>query len=64
MTATKFIRDLQQLPAKERRKIFAYVGASITKRENASDHRAVAAARRDQRPTVPLSALKRELGLA
>jgi hypothetical protein len=64
MTATKFIRDLQQLPAKERRKVFAYVGASIAKREDASDRRAVAASRRDQRPTVPLSEIKRELGLA
>jgi hypothetical protein len=64
MTATKFIRELQQLPAKERRKVFAYVGASIAKRQDASDRRAVAAARRDQRPAIPLSDLKRELGLA
>ncbi|MBC7366373.1 MAG: hypothetical protein H7343_06095 [Undibacterium sp.] len=64
MTATKFIRELQQLPAKERRKVFAYVGASIAKREDASDRRAVTASRRDRAPAIPLSDLKRQLGLA
>ncbi len=64
MTAIKFIRDLQRLPAKERRQVFAYVCATIAKREDASDRRAVTAHRHDQRPAVRVSDLKRELGLA
>jgi hypothetical protein len=62
MTATKLIRELQQLPVKERRKVFAYVGACVAKRQDASDRRA-AAAHRDHLSAVPLSNLKRELGL-
>ena len=64
MTATQFIRELKQLPAKERSKVFAYVGTSISRREDAADRRAVTAAKRDKRPSVSLDQVKRELGLA
>ena len=63
MTATQVIHQLEKLPARERRKVFAYVGTAIQRREDAADRRAVAAARRDKRPPVAWTEVKKRLGL-
>lgn len=64
MTATQVIHQLEKLPARERRKVFAYMGTEIERREDAADRRAVAAVRRDKRPPVAWSEVKARLGLA
>ncbi|HVU33555.1 MAG TPA: hypothetical protein VHE61_08985 [Opitutaceae bacterium] len=64
MTATQVIRQLKKLPARERRKVFAYVDGTIERREEIADRKAVAEARKDSRPTVPWSEVKKRIGLA
>lgn len=63
MTATHVIRQLERLPARERRKVFAYVDAELERREEVADRKAVAEARRDPRPTVDWGKAKKRLGL-
>jgi len=63
MTATQVIRQLETLPAKERRKVFAYVDAEIERREEEADRAAVAEVRLDPRPNVPWPVAKKRLGL-
>ena len=64
MTATQVIRQLEKLPARERRKVFAYVGSAIERREEAADRKAIAEIRKDKRPSVPWSEVKARIGLA
>ena len=64
MTATHVIRQLERLPAKERRKVFAYVDAEIERREEEADRKAVAEARSDPRPPVAWENARKRLGLA
>ncbi len=64
VTATHVIRQLKNLPLKERRKVFAYVNAEIERREERADRKAVADARRDPRPAVPWEEVKQRLGMA
>ena len=64
MTATHIIRQLKSLPARERRKVFAYVDTEIERQEEEADRKAVAEARRDQRPPVAWRDAKKRLGLA
>lgn len=47
----------------KRPKAFAYVGTAIERWEDAADIRAVAAARRDKRPPVAWTEVKKRLGL-
>jgi len=63
MTATQVIRQLKTLPARERRKVFAYVDTELARSEDAADRKAVAAARRDPRPPTPWPEAKKRLGL-
>ena len=63
MTAISVIRQLEKLPARERRKVFAYVDSVISPREDMEDRKALAAARRDPRPSVPWKEAKARLGL-
>jgi len=64
VTATNVIRQLKRLPARERRKVFAYVDAELERREEKADRKAVAEARRDPRPPVAWEEAKKKLGLA
>ena len=64
MTATHVIHQLEKLPSRERRKVFAYVDSEIARREEIADRKAVAEARKDPRPTVPWKTLKARVGLA
>ena len=64
MTATHVIRQLESLPTRERRKVFAYVDAELERREQEADRKAIAEARRDPRPPVPWPEVKKRLGLA
>ena len=64
MTATQLIHQLETLPPKEQRKVFAYVDAEIERREEAADRAAVAESRRDPRPSVPWTQARKKLGLA
>jgi len=63
MTATHVIRQLQKLPARERRKVFAFVDAEIERKEEAADQKAVAEVRRDPRPAIPWTDVKKRIGL-
>ena len=63
MTATQVIRQLEKLPARERRKVFAYVDSELERREEISDRKAVAEVRRDARPHVPWNQVKARIGL-
>lgn len=63
MTATQVIRQLNSLPVRERRKVFAFVDTEIERREDAADRKAVAEARRDPRPPVAWTEAKKRLGL-
>ena len=64
MTATTVIRQLEKLPARERRKVFAYVENARALREDAADRKALAEARRDSRPLVAWKDVKARLGLS
>lgn len=64
MTATHVIRQLERLPAKERRKVFAYVDAELERREDKADRAALIEARRDPRPAVRWGQVKAKHGLA
>ena len=64
MTATHVNRQLESLPTRERRKVFAYVDAALELREQEADRKAIAEARRDPRPPVPWPEVKKRLGLA
>lgn len=64
MTATQFIQQLESLPTKERRKVFAYVDAEMERREQEADRKALAEARRDRRPPAAWPEVKKRLGLA
>lgn len=64
MTATQVIRQLEKLPSRERRKVFAYLGAKIEQREEAADRKALAEARRDPRPSLPWEQVKAKHALA
>jgi hypothetical protein len=64
MTATQVIRQLERLPSRERRKVFAYVDAELERREDAADRAALAEARRDPRPAVRWEQVKARHGLA
>ena len=64
MTATHVIRQLESLPTRERRKVFTYVDAELERREQETDHKAIAEARRDPRPPVPWPEVTKRLGLA
>ncbi|MEO5960840.1 MAG: hypothetical protein ABIZ49_14340 [Opitutaceae bacterium] len=64
MTATGVIRQLEKMPARERRTVFAYVDAEIARREDATDRKALDETRRDSRPSVPWPEAKKRLGLA
>lgn len=63
MTAMTVIRQLEKLPARERKKVFAYMGDLAARREDAEDRKAIAAARRDPRPDVLWREAKARLGL-
>jgi len=63
MTATHVIRQLESLPLRERRKVFAYVDTAIERREEAADRKAVAEARRDSQPPVAWTEAKKRLGI-
>jgi hypothetical protein len=63
MTATQMIRQLETVPAKERRKMFAQVDAEIERQEEEADRAAVAASRMDPRPNVRWPTAKKRLGL-
>lgn len=63
MTAIQVIRQLENLPAQERRKVLAYVDVALRRREDAADRKALKAARSDPRPTVPWKSVKARLGL-
>ena len=63
MTATRLIRQIEELPSRERRKIFAYVSMALEQREIAADRKALAEARRDSRPAVPWEQVKAKHGL-
>ncbi len=63
MTATTVIRQLEKLPARERRKVFAYVDTARARREDAADRKALAEVRRDLRSTVAWKDAKVRLGL-
>ena len=54
---------MKTLPARERRKVLAYVDTQLARREDAADRKAVAAARRDPRPPTPWPEAKKRLGL-
>jgi hypothetical protein len=64
MTATQVIHQLEKLPPRERRKVFAYVDSEIGRREEIADRKALAEARSDPRPTVPWKNVKARIGLA
>lgn len=64
MTAMQVIHQLKSLPARERRKVFAYVDTEIERREETADRKAVAEARRDPRPPVAWTEARKRLGLA
>lgn len=64
MTALQVIRQLKTLPARERRKVFAYVDTEINRREDLADRKALAEARLDLRPATPWPEAKKRLGLA
>jgi len=64
MTATQVIRQLEKLPARERRKVFAYVDSEIEHREAVADRKAIAEVRADPRPSVPWKEVKARLSLA
>ncbi|MCX6940688.1 MAG: hypothetical protein NTX09_08130 [Verrucomicrobia bacterium] len=64
MTATSVIRQLERLPARERKKVFAYVDTARALREDAADRKALAEARGDPRPPVAWKSAKVRLGLA
>ena len=64
MTATSVIRQLEKLPARERRKVFAYVGDAVAQREDTEDRKAIAAVRRDPRPPMAWRDTKVRLGLS
>jgi len=63
MTAIQVIRQLEKLPTRERRKVFAYVDSEIERREEIADRKAVAEARNDPRPTVAWKVVKARIGL-
>jgi hypothetical protein len=63
MTATHVIRQLKSLPARERRKVFAYVDAELERREEKADLKAVAESRRDPRPAVSWDDVKAKHGI-
>ena len=54
---------MENLPARERRKVLAYVDVALRRREDAADRKAVKEARSDSRPAVPWKAVKARLGL-
>lgn len=64
MTALSVIRQLEKLPARERRKVFAYVDTARARGEDAADRKALAEVRRDPRPPVAWKDAKVRLGLA
>lgn len=64
VTATQVIRQLEKLPARERRKVFAYVDSALERREDIEDRRAIAEVRRDPRPAVSWKVVKGRIGLA
>ena len=64
MTATYLIRQLEKLPARERRKVFAYVDSEIERREEIAERKAVAEVRSDSRPPVAWKEVKARIGLA
>jgi hypothetical protein len=64
MTATQMIRQLEKLPTRERRKVFAYVDSEIDRREEIADRKAVVEARNDPRPPVGWKEVKARIGLA
>jgi len=63
VTALQVIRQLEKLPARERRKVFAYVDRELEKKEELADQKAVAEVRTDTRPAVPWEVVKSRLGL-
>ena len=63
MTATTVIRQLEKLPARERRKVFAYVDSVISPREDEEDRKALAAVRGDRRPPRAWKDVKARLRL-
>lgn len=64
MTAIQVIRQLEKLSARERRKVFAYVGSTFGRREEIEDRKAVKEVRRDLRQAVPWKEVKRRIGLS
>ncbi|MBM3851517.1 MAG: hypothetical protein FJ399_00005 [Verrucomicrobia bacterium] len=64
MTANQVIRQLEKLPARERRKVFAYVDSALEQREDIEDRKAIEEVRRDPRPPVPWKEVKARIGLA
>jgi mRNA-degrading endonuclease RelE of RelBE toxin-antitoxin system len=64
VTATQVIRQLEKLPARERRKVFAYVDSALDRREEIEDRKAIEEVRRDPRPAVPWKVVKARIGLA
>jgi len=64
VTAIQVIRQLEKLPARERRKVFAYVDSALERREEIADRKAIEEVRRDPRPPVPWKVVKARIGLA
>lgn len=64
MTAIQVIRQLERLPARERRKVFAYMDAAIERREDEIDRMVLTEAKCDPRPAVPWKQIKARHGLA
>ena len=58
VTATQVTRQLERLPARERRKVLAYVDSALERREEIEDRKAIEAVRRDPRPPVPWNEVK------
>lgn len=63
MTAIHVIRQLDKLPPRERRKVFAYVEAAIERREDEIDRQELAQAKCDPRPAVGWTKVKAKHGL-
>jgi len=63
VTALQVIRQLEKLPPRERRKVFAHVDRELEKKEELADRKAVAEVRSDTHPAVPWEDVKVRLGL-
>lgn len=63
MTATQVIRQLEKLPVRERRKVFAYVENALERREQIEDRKALEKVRRDSRPSTLWKEVKARIGL-